>query len=405
MADVVPSAPAHSPWAAPVLLLIVFVSLIGFGVVIPLLPFYGEIYDAEAWQVTLLFAVFAAGQFLGELTWGRLSDRIGRRPVILLTILASALGYVALAFAPNIWVAIVARGIGGVFAGNMSTIQGYIVDVTPREKLSGRLGLIGSAFGVGFVVGPALGGFLAHPEIGVAGFRPPLFVAAGLCVTASLGVLAFVRESRQTDRHAPRGPGPLVALREALADKVLQRLLGSTFISFMGFSSLWSVLGLWGQARFGWGPREIAGIMSITGLAAALSQGLLSAIVVRRVGEVNAICGGLIITSLFLAIQAFSPSTWFAAGLMTIAVVGHTLSQPATTSLISRAADADRQGSILGANAAASSLSRVCGPIIAGLLFSEVGPVAPFMFAAAAMLPAAWLASRGARLLILRGVP
>ena len=149
-----------APGAVPVLLLLVFLSLIGFGVVIPLLPFFASAFDAQAWQVTLLFSVYSAGQFLGELVWGRLSDRIGRRPVLLITITASAIGYVALAFAPGIWIAVAVRAAAGFFSGNMSVIQGYVVDVSPPEKLAGRLGLIGSAFGVGFVVGPALGGWL-----------------------------------------------------------------------------------------------------------------------------------------------------------------------------------------------------------------------------------------------------
>ncbi|HEY9217511.1 MAG TPA: MFS transporter, partial [Phenylobacterium sp.] len=155
-----------------VLLLIVFMSLIGFGVVIPLLPFYAQVFDAEPWQVTLMFSVFSAGQFVGELTWGRLSDRIGRKPVLLITIFTSGLGYVALAYAPGIWLAILARFVAGFFSGNISTIQGYMVDISPPERLAGRLGLIGGAFGIGFVVGPALGGYLFQEGVGEAGFRP-----------------------------------------------------------------------------------------------------------------------------------------------------------------------------------------------------------------------------------------
>ena len=145
----------------PVLLSLVFLSLVGFGVVIPLLPFYAALFDAPAWQITLMFATFSAGQFLGELTWGRLSDRIGRRPVLLVTMAASAVGYVALAFAPGIWIAILIRGAMGFFSGNVSAIQGYIIDISPRERVAGRLGLFGSAFSIGFVAGPVLGGLFA----------------------------------------------------------------------------------------------------------------------------------------------------------------------------------------------------------------------------------------------------
>lgn len=395
-------APPDARLAVPVLLLLVFVSLIGFGVVIPLLPFYASVFDAAPWQVTLMFAAFSAGGFLGELTWGRLSDRIGRRPVLLITILASAGGYVALAFAPNIWIAVLVRGLAGFFSGNISAIQGYIVDVTPPERLAGRLGLVGGAFGVGFVVGPWLGGVLARPELGAAGFRPPLLVAAGLCVLATGGVLMFVRESLRSEGRNFGRPGPLAALAEAWDDPVLRRLLAMTFMGFTAFSAMWSVFGLWGEARFGWGPKEIGLVMGVTGVAAALSQSVFSGMVVRRVGEVTTITAGLLLTGSFLLVQAVSPVIWLCVVAMTAAVTGHTLSQPATSALISRAAAPGRQGAILGANNAAGSAARVAGPVIAGLMFSEISPHAPIVFAGLGMIPAAWLAWRAGRQLRIR---
>jgi MFS transporter, DHA1 family, tetracycline resistance protein len=200
----------------PVLLLIVCMSLIGFGIVMPLLPFFATAFDAEPWQVTLLFSAYSAGQFAGELFWGRLSDRIGRRPVLLITITASALTYVAFAFAPGIWIAILVRAAGGFVSGYMSVIQAYIVDVTPPERLAGRLGWVGSAFGFGFAIGPALGGVLARSDMGATGFRPPLILAAVLCLLAAAGILAFVRESLRPGVSAAPKANPLTALGEAL---------------------------------------------------------------------------------------------------------------------------------------------------------------------------------------------
>jgi MFS family permease len=405
MASRRPTAPPDSRLAVPVLLLIVFVSLIGFGVVIPLLPFYASVFHASPWQVTLMFASFSAGQFLGELTWGRLSDRIGRRPVLLITILASAAGYVALAYAPTIAIAILVRGFAGFFSGNISTIQGYIVDVTPADRLAGRLGLVGGAFGVGFVVGPWLGGVLARPDLGAAGFHPPLLVAAGLCLTATAGVLAFVRESVGHEASQRARPGPIASLREAWSNGVLRRLLAMTFMGFASFSAMWSVFGLWGEARFGWGPKEIGYVMGVTGVAAALSQSFLSGVIVRRLGAVTTIVGGLLTTGIFLFVQAISPWIWLCVLAMTLAVAGHTLTQPATSALISQAAPPGRQGAILGANNAAGSAARVAGPMIAGLLFSTVAHWAPIVFSALGMLPAAWLAWRAGRQILLRAQP
>ena len=136
---------------------------------------------------------------------------------------------------------------------------------------AGRLGLVGGAFGIGFVVGPWLGGALARPELGAEGFQPPLLVAAALCVVATAGVLAFARESIQNDVAHQVRPGPLASLKEAWSDDVLRRLIAMTFTGFASFSAMWAIFGLWGEARFGWGPKEIGFVMGVTGVAAALS--------------------------------------------------------------------------------------------------------------------------------------
>ena len=387
--------PRTAPGAVPVLLLLVFLSLIGFGVVIPLLPFFATAFDAPPWQVALLFATYSAGQFLGELFWGRLSDRIGRRPVLLITIIGSAVGYVALAFSPGIWIAVLVRGAAGFFSGNMSAIQGYIVDVSPPQKLAGRLGLIGSAFGVGFVVGPALGGLLAQPELGAAGFRPPLLVAAGLCLLATLGILAFVKESRRPGAGATTTTrNPLAALGEALRHPVLAPAFGVIFFGFFASSALWSTLGLWLDARFGWGPREVGFLMALTGVASAFAQGGLAGLSVRRLGATTTIITGLLIAAVCYAAMAAAPAAWVGAGFLLAGVIGHALWQPAATAIVSRATDPDRQGAILGAASASGSLARVIGPTLAGALFSGVGSWAPLIFAGVFMLPAAWLGWR-----------
>lgn len=398
--------PPAAPGAVPVLLMLVFLSLVGFGVVIPLLPFFATAFQAQPWQVALLFATYSGGQFLGELFWGRLSDRIGRRPVLLMTIIGSALGYLGLAFAPGIWTAVAVRAFAGFFSGNMSAIQGYIVDVSPPEKLAGRLGLIGSAFGVGFVVGPALGGLLARPDLGAAGFRPPLLVATALCGLAIVGILAFVRESRRPGAAgAPTSRNPLAVLGEALRHPVLSRAFGVIFFGFFASSALWSTLGLWLDARFHWGPRDVGFLMAVTGLASALSQGALAAMAVRRLGATTTIIMGLLVAAVGYAAMAISPTAWIAAALLVAGVVGHALWQPAATAIVSRATDPDRQGAVLGAASASGSLARVAGPVFAGVLFSGVGPNAPLVFAGVFMLPGAWLGWRAAQALRARPRP
>ncbi|MCR5881016.1 MFS transporter [Phenylobacterium sp. J367] len=164
-------------------------------------------------------------------------------------------------------------------------------------------------------------------------------MAAGLCLAATVGVVAFVRESvRHETAQFGRRPGPLASLHEAWSDAVLRRLIGMTFMGFASFSAMWAIFGLWGEARFGWGPKEIGLVMGVTGVAAALSQSFLSAALVRRIGSVSTIVAGLLVTSVFLLVQAASPWVWLCVVAMTLAVTGHTMTQPATSTLISQAA-------------------------------------------------------------------
>ncbi|WP_091738524.1 MFS transporter [Phenylobacterium immobile] len=377
----------------------VFLSLVGFGIVVPLLPFYRDVFGASAWEVTLMSSVFAAGQFFGELFWGRLSDRIGRKPIIIATILFSGLGYVALAYAPTMGAAIAARAVSGFFCGNISTIQGYIVDVSPRDRLAGRLGMIGSAFGIGFIVGPTLGGLLARPELGVAGFRPPLLAAAGLCAMAVVCTFLFVRESgRRQDSSAGKSrPVGADVVRRTLSDTILRRYVAATFLSFGGFSAMFSTFGLWGAARFDWGPRDIGMVLAFTGIASAASQGLVSGWASRRIGEANTAIIGLSVAAMFLLAEAFGPPATVAAIIIVGVTIFHTLSQPAGVTLVSRAAPDDEQGATLGVNNAASAAARVLGPMSGGLLFSLFGESSPFLLAPICMVAAALMTWSGSR--------
>ncbi|WP_334161861.1 MFS transporter [Phenylobacterium sp.] len=227
------TAPAEERRALIVLLSVIFLMIAGFGLVIPLLPFFAQAFDAPAWQVTLMFSAFSFGQFLGEPFWGRLSDRIGRRPVLILTISLVGLSYAALAFAPNIWVAFAIRFFNGVFAGNISTLQGAMADITPPEKRAGRMGIMGAAFSAGFVMGPAIGGLLAQPSRGALGFQLPLLVAAGFAIASAVAVVVFVREHRP-ERPPHRPLKRLAGLQEGLAHPVISRMLMISFIVVVG---------------------------------------------------------------------------------------------------------------------------------------------------------------------------
>lgn len=383
-------------FALPVLLSLVFLSIIGYGLVVPLLPFYATLFGAAPWQVTLMFSAYALGQLGGELVWGPLADRLGRKPVLLLTILCSAGGYLLLAGAPNIWVAIAARGATGFFSGNLSTVQSYMVDVSPRERLSGRLGLVSAATGIALVVGPAFGGLLARPGLGAAGFALPVLVAAGVCVVAGAAALLLLRESHAAaDRNAPK-ISRTAQWRIAAADPVLARLLGVSFLAYVAFAVLNATLGLWGQGRFGWTPREVGGLMAVTGASMAITQIFITGRVAKRLGESATVMLGMGLAGIAFLFLPLIPHPALSIPCLVLVTVGMSLYQPPTISLVSDRAG-ERRGAMLGVNSAAGALGRVSGPLGAGVLISGATLGAPFFLASASMLLGGVLAFKAGR--------
>lgn len=374
-----------------VLLTVIFLMIAGFGLVIPLLPFFAQAFDAEPWQVTLLFSAFSVGTFLGETVWGRLSDRIGRRPVLIVTIAMVGVTYAALAFAPNILAAFAIRFANGFFAGNISTLQGALADITPADRRASRMGLMGSAFSAGFMTGPAIGGFLAQPSRGALGFQLPLLVAAGFALASTLAVILLVREHRPqgatTARRVKSAP-----LREVFAHPIIGRMVLISVIVVAGFAGIEAIYGLWTELEFGWGPREIGLAFMVIGGLGAVCQGWLSGRLARKWGEPRVLAGGLVFMGLGLVTQWLSP-TWEVAMIgFALVCLGQSICFPNISALISQAAPPDRQGEMLGLNMSGMALARIGGPILAGQMFSALSPGSPFALSALLILPALWFA-------------
>ena len=378
--------------ALPTLLAVIFVNLVGFGIVVPLLPFYAKSFQAPAWQMALIFSAYAMGAFFGEPFWGRMSDRIGRKPILISTVCGNCLCYFALAFAPNIWIAFLVRLLGGMASGNASVIQGYIADVTPENKRTSRMSYLSAAYNLGFIVGPALGGLLAHPSAGHDGFRIPLIVASGLAAVCALGIVLFVKESRTHPHHEfEDGPARWAVMGRALTHPVIARLMLVTLLAGSAFMSVEFVFGLWSAARFGWGPREVGLAFAVVGIAAAFCQLLLTGRLSERYGEARVLAAGMALTALATIAMPFSQGAMVVV-LLAISALGQSVAWPNVSALISRHAEREHQGQYQGLNNATGALARLTGPLAAGLVFASLGVDAPFYLAGALVLPAIFFA-------------
>ena len=365
----------------PILFLIVFIDLVGFGLVIPLLPFYAARFAASPPQMTMLFATYSLMAMIAAPFWGRLSDRIGRRPVLMASMAASALAYLWLAVADALWMLFAARAIAGACAGNIAAAQAYVADVTPPERRAKGMGLIGAAFGLGFIIGPVLGGVIAGDDLATADLESPGLIAAGLSLLAFFGVAFVLPESLPAGR-AYRPRGRIGALRNALGRPVLARLLAVFFLVILAFSGMETTFAWWAIAQFGWGPRPIGFVFFYVGLLSALMQGGLIGVLTRRFGEERLMLGGLVLIAAGLLLLPFARELPALLVALSALALGMGAMQPSLNSLISRRAGAETQGEVMGVAQSAGSLSRVLGPIVAGALFAEFGRNSPFLWGA-----------------------
>jgi MFS family permease len=396
------SADSQNPRAAPVsaaalptLLSVMFINLLGFGIIVPLLPFYAKSFQAPPWQVALIFSAYAIGAFFGEPFWGRLSDTVGRKPILISTVTGNCLCYLALAFAPNIYIAFLVRLIGGMASGNGAVIQGYIADITPQEERTAKMSWLGAAYNIGFIVGPALGGLLAQPSHGHAGFRIPLLIASGLSALCVLGLTAFLKESR-THRRIGSKPSRWAVVNTALTNPVIGRLMLVTFLAGCAFNGIESVFGLWTQARFDWGPQQVGLAFAITGIVAAVCQIFITGPLSKRYGEAGMLALGMALTTVCATLQPFSVGAPMIVTLLALSAFGQSVAWPNVSALLSRNVDLDHQGQYLGLNNAVGALARLVGPFIAALTFANIGVDAPFFSAGLMVLPAiffAWYAA------------
>ncbi|HJO70091.1 MAG TPA: MFS transporter [Rhodospirillales bacterium] len=371
------------------LFLVVLIDLIGFGIIIPLLPFYGEHFHAEPDTVALLMASYSFTQFLSAPLWGGLSDRIGRRPVLLMSLAGATVSYIWLGMADSLWMLFAARSLGGAMAGNIAAAFAYVADVTPPEGRAKGMGLIGAAFGLGFMSGPAIGGILAGPDPASANFHLPAFAAAGLSIAALLAAVFFLRESLAPEArtgasaHAIRGYWDNVS--EVLRNRALNVAILLTFLATFTFAGMEATFAMWSERQLGWGPQQNGYLFAFIGALSALIQGTLIGPLTRRFGEGAMIVQGAVALALGSLAIPLCTSLFPLLAAMTVLAYGFSVITPSLNSLISFRADQGSQGAVFGATRAASTFARAVGPAWAGFLFAGLGRHWPFVGGAVVM--------------------
>lgn len=381
-----------------VLFLIVFVDLIGFGIIIPLLPFYAEQFQAGPDVVALAMATYSLTQFIAAPYWGRLSDRVGRRPVLLISLAGAALAYVWLGFAESLAMLFAARAVGGFMAGNISTAFAYVADVTTPENRAKGMGMIGAAFGLGFIAGPAMGGILAGADPATADYRTPALVAAALSTVALILALAILKESLPADVRAANATRPrknrIQQFRQALALPNVGLLILLSFLATFVFAGMETTFAMWSERQFHWGPQQNGYLFAAVGVLAALIQGGLVGRLARRFGEPGMIIQGAGALALGLILIPFSSTLTILALAMMFMGFGFSVINPALNSLISQQVGREDQGGIMGVTRSASTLARVLGPVWAGVMFASIGRDWPYIGGAVVMVVVLGLALR-----------
>jgi len=381
-----------------ILFLIVFIDLVGFGIVIPLLPFYGEHFHADPFTVSLIMATYSFGQFIAAPIWGKMSDTIGRRPVLILSLLGSVLSYVWLGFATTLWMLFAARMVGGLMAGNISTAFAYIADITTVENRAKGMGLIGAAFGLGFIAGPAIGGILAGSDPQTADFQTPAFAAAALSLIAFVLTIVLLKESlpkdvRERAQNTPR-PSRWTQMRIAVGRPGIGLLITISFLATFVFAGMETTFAMWSRRQLGWGPEQNGYLFAFIGVIAAILQGGAVGRLTKKFGEGNLIVQGAVALAVGMVMIPFCTSIPPLLVAMMIVAYGFSVINPALNSLISLRTDQSEQGMMMGVARSATTMARVVGPAWAGILFAQLGKEWPYYAGMLLMLLVAYLGVR-----------
>ena len=368
------------------ILLVVFIDLLGFSLILPLLPYYAETFNASKFTTGLLIAVYALMQLIGAPILGRLSDRFGRRPVLLVSVFGTFLGFLLLGFANTLWILFAARIIDGITGGNLSVAQAYISDVTDAQNRAKGLGLIGAAFGIGFIIGPVTGGVLSQ-----YGYNVPAFAAAGLSLINLVLIYAWLPESLTKERREQAGEQrqPKVtfdALIVALKRPFTGSLLITRFFFGLAFAIFQTIFSLYALAKFNLSARDTGFVLTYVGFLSVFVQGFLIGRLTNRFREDHLITFAVALMAVSLLGWALAPSVFWLLVVLTPTSISGGILNTLLSSTLTKAVAPQEIGGILGLSASVESSTRIIAPILGGALLENVGAWSPGAFGAIVMI-------------------
>ena len=344
----------------------VFLDLVGFGIVIPVLPLYAERFGASPLVIGLLLGIYSAMQCLFAPILGKLSDRFGRRPVLLVSVIGTSAGFLLMGLANSLWLLFAARVIDGITGGNISTAQAYIADVTSSKDRSRGMGLIGAGFGLGFILGPAIGGLLSHVSLAA-----PFLFASFLAAANAVAIFFFLPESLPVERRRKAHEHPsFVVLFQQARKRPLAIILAAYFFTVVSFSLLTATYSLFTERRFGYTASQNGYIFAGQGLLGTVIQGGLLGWLVKVFGDKKLVIAGTATLALSLFLLPLSTTTVFLLCVTTGIAIGHSFVLAPLNGLASKSVNETSQGQVLGMMQSASSFARIVGPVLGGGLLN-----------------------------------